>query len=106
MTSQVAAKNLANNGVAAPCEAHLSFIMNTSESRKGFPLRTLMVCVTVWLVATEVLVYDLSKFDAKAQLLDEVTRGLRGADITAPGEQSSNLSGNETLPGDVTVERL
>jgi hypothetical protein len=29
-----------------------------------------MVCFTIWLIATEVLVFDQLKFDAKAELLN------------------------------------
>ena len=40
-----------------------------------FPLRTLVVCFTVWLIATEVLVFDQIKFDTRTHLLEQAARG-------------------------------
>ena len=74
--------------------------MNTNESARLIPLRTLIVCFTIWLIATEVLVSDQVKFNAKAELLDQATRALRGSQLTVPGERPSNL------PGDARMEKL
>ena len=74
--------------------------MNTNESARLIPLRTLIVCFTIWLIATEVLVSDQVKFNAKAELLDQATRALRGSQLTVPGERLSNL------PGDARMEKL
>ena len=41
----------------------------------GVLLRTLMVCFTVWLIATEILIFDQIKFDAKAEL-EQAARAL------------------------------
>ena len=41
------------------------------SARRPFPLRTLMVCFTAWLIATEVLIFDQIKFDAKVELLEQ-----------------------------------
>ena len=60
-------------------------------ARRAFPLRTLMVCFTVWLIATEVLVFDKIKFDAKAELLEQAARALRGPQVMAPTERPSHL---------------
>jgi hypothetical protein len=68
--------------------------MNTNESARLFPLRTLMVCLTLWLIATEFLVFDQLKFDAKVDLLDQAARALHGSQLTAPREQPSNLPGD------------
>jgi hypothetical protein len=65
--------------------------MNTNESATLIPLRTLIVCFTIWLIATEVLVSDQVKFNAKAELLDQATRALRGSQLTVPSERPSNL---------------
>ena len=61
------------------------------SARRAFPLRTLMVCFTVWLIATEVLIFDQIKFDAKAELLDQAARALRGPQFMAPTERPSDL---------------
>jgi hypothetical protein len=68
--------------------------MKINESLTPFPLRTLMACFTIWLIATEILVFDQLKFYAKAELLNEATRALRGSQLTIPGERPSNLSGD------------
>jgi len=61
------------------------------SARRAFPLRTLMVCFTVWLMATEVLIFDQIKFDAKAELLEQAARALRGPQVMAPTERPSHL---------------
>ena len=69
-------------------------------ARRVFPLRTLMVCFTVWLIATEVLIFDQIKFDAKAELLEQAGRVLRGPRVMVPNERPSNL------PSGAKMERL
>jgi hypothetical protein len=70
------------------------------SSRRTFPLSTLVVCFTTWLIATEVLVFDQVKFDAKAELLEQAARALRRPQLMVPTERPSNL------PGDGKVEKL
>ena len=60
-------------------------------ARRAFPLRTLMVCFTLWLIATEVLIFDQIKFEAKAELLEQTARALRGPQVMVPPERPSNL---------------
>ena len=74
--------------------------MNTNESARLFPLRTLMVSFTIWLIATEVLVLDQLKFSAKEELLDQAALALRGSQLIAPSERPPNL------PGDPSTEKL
>jgi hypothetical protein len=75
--------------------------MKINESLTPFPLRTLMVCFTIWLIATEVLVSEQIKFNAKAELLDQAARALRGSQqLMAPRERPSNL------PGDAPMQKL
>jgi hypothetical protein len=74
--------------------------MKINESLTPFPLRTLMVCFTIWLIATELLVFDQLKFNEKAELLDQAARALRGSQLMAPSERPSNL------PGDARMEKL
>ena len=70
------------------------------SARRAFPLRTLMVCCTVWLIATEILIFDQIKFDAKAELLEQAERGLRGPQAKVPTERPSNF------PSGAKMERL
>jgi hypothetical protein len=87
--------------------------MNTSESptasddpaaavsnRRSFPLRTLMVCFTIWLIATEVLIFDQIKFNVRIELLEQATRAIRGPQLLVPTERPSHL------PGDAKMEKL
>ena len=59
--------------------------------RNSFPLRTLMVCFTAWLIATEVLIFDEVKFNANAALLEQAARALRGPEVVVPSERSPNF---------------
>jgi hypothetical protein len=106
------AKSLARE-IAAPSRAHLSCEMKTSESstasdhtalavlnRRSFPLGTLMVCFTIWLVATEALIFDQIKFNTRIELLEQATRAIRGSQLLVPTERPSNL------PGAAKVEKL
>jgi hypothetical protein len=74
--------------------------MNTNESARPIPLRTLIVCFTIWLIATEFLVFDQLKFNAKAELLDQAARTLRRSQLALPSERPSNL------PGGAGMEKL
>lgn len=59
-----------------------------------------MVCFTVWLIATEVLIFDQIKFNVKIQLLEQATRAMRGPQLLVPTERPSNL------PGAAKMEKL
>jgi len=87
--------------------------MNTSESliasddteaavsnRRLFPFRTLMVCFTVWLIATEVLIFDQIKFNIRIEALEQATRAMRGSQLLVPTEPPSHL------PGAAKMEKL
>jgi hypothetical protein len=52
-----------------------------------------MICFTVWLIATEILIFDQIKFNAKTELLEQATRALRGSQLLVPTERPSHLSG-------------
>ena len=56
-----------------------------------------MVCFTIWLIATEVLVFDQLKFNAKAELLDQAERAFRGSQLVVPSERPSNLPGGASM---------
>jgi hypothetical protein len=62
------------------------------SNRRSLPLRTLMVCFTIWLVATEILVFDQIKFNARAELLEQATRAIRGSHLLVPTERAFSLS--------------
>jgi hypothetical protein len=64
--------------------------------RRPFPLRTLMVCFTIWLIATQAMIFDQIKFDERAQLLEQTTRSLGAPQMAVPSERPSHsLSGAE-----------
>src|SRR6476646_8222991 len=65
--------------------------MKMIEFPGGFPLRTLVVCFTVWLIATEVLVFDQIKFDTRTQLLEQAARGFHGPEVIVPNERPSHV---------------
>ena len=69
-------------------------------SRGPLPLRTLMVCFTIWLIATEAMIFDQVKFDQRAHLLEQATRPLGGPPVVLPNERPSNL------PSGAKVQRL
>ncbi|HET6887963.1 MAG TPA: hypothetical protein VFH87_08570 [Candidatus Udaeobacter sp.] len=87
--------------------------MNTSESliasddtgaavsnRRSFPLRTLMVCFTIWLIATEVLIFDQIKFSIRIEALEQAARAMHGSQLLVPTQRPSNI------PGDAKMEKL
>jgi len=59
-----------------------------------------MVCFTIWLVATELLVFDQIKFNTRVELLEQATRAIRGPQLLVPTERPSNL------PGAAKMEKL
>ena len=59
-----------------------------------------MVCLTIWLIATEFLVFDQLKFSANAELLDQAARALGGSHLAVPSERPSNA------PSDASMEKL
>jgi hypothetical protein len=73
-----------------------SFVASV-RGRRAFPLRTLMVCFTTWLIATEILIFDQFRFNAKAELLDEAARALREPQVIVPSERSLNPLGKAEM---------
>lgn len=59
-----------------------------------------MVCFTVWLIATEVLIFDQIKFNIRIEALEQATRAMRGSQLSIPTERPSNL------PGEAKMEQL
>jgi hypothetical protein len=69
-------------------------------SRGPFPLRTLIVCFTIWLIATQAMFFDQLKFKERAQLLEETARSFGAPQVVVPNQRPSNL------PSGATVQRL
>jgi hypothetical protein len=71
--------------------------MKIIESVTPFPVRTLMVCFTIWLIATEVLIFDQVRFNARAELLEQAARALRGPEVMVPSQRPAHLPSNGTM---------
>jgi len=65
--------------------------MKMIEFPRTFPLRTFVVCFTIWLIATEVLVFDEIKFNARIELLEQAGRTLRAPEVIVPNERPSQV---------------
>jgi len=65
--------------------------MKTIELPRAFPLRTLIVCFTMWLIATEILLFDQIKFDSRTRLLEQAARAFHGPEVIVPNESPSHL---------------
>jgi hypothetical protein len=70
------------------------------SNRRSFPLGTLMVCFTIWLIATEILVFDQIKFSVRAQLIEQASRAIHGSQLLVPAERPSHF------PGAAKMEKL
>jgi hypothetical protein len=68
--------------------------------RRPIPLRTLIVCFTIWLIATQAMIFDQVKFDQRAHLIEQASRSLGGPPVIVPNERPSNL------PSVAKVQRL
>jgi hypothetical protein len=93
-------EDCAISGRMVATDDSLSTPVAAVPARRPFPLRTLMVCFTVWLITTEVLILDQVKFNAKTELLKEAAQGLGGPQIVIPTERSSDV------PSGARMERL
>jgi hypothetical protein len=47
----------------------------------------------MWLIATEVLVFNQMNFNAKAELLEQAARSLRAPDVVAPNDRPADRQG-------------
>ncbi|HEY5992311.1 MAG TPA: hypothetical protein VIU10_07015 [Candidatus Udaeobacter sp.] len=63
------------------------------SSRRRFPLATLMICFTIWLIATEALFFDQLKFNTRVELLEQTARAFRGPEVIAPTQRAFNFPG-------------
>jgi hypothetical protein len=61
-------------------------------SRGPIPLRTLIVCFTIWLIATQAMIFDQIKFDARVHLLEQTARSFGGPQVVVPNERQYNPS--------------
>jgi hypothetical protein len=71
--------------------------MKMMESASRLPLRTLMVCFTLWLIVTETLFFDQLKFNTRIDLLEQAARPLRGPDVIVPSERSAHVPSNARM---------
>jgi hypothetical protein len=62
----------------------------TVASREPFPLRTLIVCFTIWLIATQAMVFDEIKFKTRADLLEQTIQALGESHLVVPNERPPN----------------
>ena len=72
----------------------------SGSSRGSSPVRTLIVCFTIWLIATQAMIFDQLKFKERAQLLDETARSFGVPQVVVPNQRPSNL------PSGAKVQRL
>ena len=54
--------------------------------------RTLMVCSTIWLIATQATIFDHVKFVERVQLLEQTARSLGAPQVVVPTERPSHSS--------------
>src|SRR5215831_13683586 len=89
-----------NDRVVSAGSAPSSPIAAPIATRRPFPVRTLMVCFTIWLIATQAMIFDQIKFDERAHLLEQNARSLGPPQVVVPNERPSNL------PTGAKVQRL
>lgn len=71
-----------------------------APNHRWFPLHTVVICFTIWFIATEVLIFDQIKFNIRAELIEQATRAIRGSQLSVPKERPTNL------PGGAKMEKL
>src|SRR5215467_14035692 len=52
-----------------------------------FPHRTLIVCFTIWLIATQAMIFDQLKFNQYTHLIEQQSRSLGGPQVIIPNER-------------------
>jgi hypothetical protein len=50
-----------------------------------------MVCFTIWLIATEVLIFDQIEFNVRIKVIEQAARAIRGSHLLVPKEPPANL---------------
>jgi hypothetical protein len=58
-----------------------------TASRGPFPLRTLIVCFTIWLIATQAMILDQVRFETRTHLLDQSAQSLGRFHMVVPSER-------------------
>jgi hypothetical protein len=81
-----------NHRVLRAPDAPGSPIAESVAAHRPFPLRTLIVCFTIWLIATQAMIFDQIKFEQRAQLLEQTARSLGAPQMAVPGEGPSHSS--------------
>ena len=75
-------------------------VATAMASRGPFPRGTLIVCLTIWLIATQAMIFDQLKFDERAHLLEQAARSFGAPQAVIPNQPPSNL------PSGANVQRL
>jgi len=89
-----------NNGVVKAVDLPGGSRAASVATYQRFPFRTLMVCFTIWLIATQAMIFDQVKFDERAHLLEQAARSLGGPQVVVPNEPPPNR------PSGVELQRL
>jgi hypothetical protein len=89
-----------NNRVFRVGNSPSGTVASAIATRGAFPLRTLIVCFTIWLIATQAMIFDQVKFDQRVHLLEQQARSLGVPQVLVPNEPASNL------PTGAKVQRL
>ena len=50
-----------------------------------------MFCFTIWLVATEVLIFDQIKFNTRIELLEQAAKAIRGPQLIVPSDRTREV---------------
>ena len=56
-----------------------------------------MVCFTIWLIATEALIFDQIKFNTRIELLEQAAKAIHGPQLLAPTERLSHVAGDTKM---------
>ena len=79
-----------HNGILRVGSSPSGSVVPAVDSRKPFPLRTLIVCFTIWLIATQAMIFDKIKFETRVHLLDQAAQSLGGFHMVVPSERPPN----------------
>jgi len=85
--------------IASLLGAQLTCGMKMIEFPRAFPLRTLMVCITIWLIATEAFVFDQIKFQERTDLLQQAARAFHGQEVIVPNQRPSTCQAPQRCKG-------
>jgi hypothetical protein len=85
------------NGVFRVGDSPNQAVTAAIANHRPFPLRTLIVCFTIWLIATQAMIFDQIKFDERAHLLEQEARSHGAPQVLVPIERPSNEATGATV---------